>query len=208
MTNLIDKYGADWFVHRFHSSLFLHEGEPHAVGSFFDDSGGVRCDKLVRGEEGVVSRSVTIDRDVFTDVGMFGVPMLGWRSDDKGRFLAYFSRNNRSHHRGLSPRNMQVQKSAITSYLTRRSTYREPDSPWYTSYLALKPEFTPLQEGIDKMRAGEIISFAVSPVISVMPDRNDKLAIMYKTKKAGVVDENNVVKLTIPQLSDYMEHAE
>jgi hypothetical protein len=70
--------------------------------------------------------------------------------------------------------------------------------------LSLRPTFVPFSEGIEKMREGKIVSFAVSANIAVMVSEDDNFSIFFRQKKAGVVLPDNTVVVDLPALSTYL----
>ena len=208
MSNLIEQYGRDWFISKFNGSFFLHEGEPHIVAAGLNNNWrtNVPCKKLTKQEERVVVQQVYVPHTMFTDVSVFSIPNLGWRSLDKGRYLSYYKRNNNSYHRGLSMRNLTQEDSQLTRWLAVRSGWEMPNADTMVPYAAMCPEFIPLTEGIEKIRNQEIVSFAASPTIAVFPIGNDQLAVMFKQKQAGVINPDNSMTLHIPELNSYMEN--
>lgn len=210
MSNLVTQYGSDWFYSKFSGSFFRHEGAPFKV---IPNSGSRRtawipCLKLEKNEEGTVrGTEINVNVAAFTDVSVFSVPNLGWRSALKGKYLAYYYRNNNSYHRGLSSRNMAVNESAMTRWLSRHSDYnRDAVDDNFLAYTAMCPEFLPLTEGVAKMARGEILSFAVSPTVAVLPNDEDSFAVMFKEKVAGHVSPDGNMSLVIPELNSYMEN--
>lgn len=210
MSNLVAQYGSDWFYTKFSGSFFRHEGVPFKV---IPHSGSRRtawipCLKLEKNEEGAVQGTETnVSVSAFTDVSVFSVPNLGWRSALRGKYLAYFSRNNNSYHRGLSSRNLAATESLMTRWLTRNSDFNyDVVDDNFRAYTAMCPEFLPLTEGVAKMARGEILSFAVSPTIAVLPHDEGSFAVMFKEKVAGYVSPDGNMSLVIPELNSYMEN--
>lgn len=210
MSNLVTQYGSDWFYNKFSGSFFRHEGLPFKVlpNTGTRRTAWIPCLRLEKNEEGrVLGTQTNVNVAAFTDVSVFSVPNLGWRSALKGKYLAYFSRNNNSYHRGLSSRNMTVRESVMTLWLARNSDYdRSAVDDNFLAYTAMCPEFLPLTEGVAKMARGEILSFAVSPTIAVLPNDADSFAVMFKEKVAGYVTPDGNMSLVIPELNAYMEN--
>lgn len=209
MSNLITQYGANWFISKFGGSIFMLNGEPHIVTP---DSSGWRtqvpCNRLDLADNGfsVTRQDVRVSADVFTDASVFAIPNLGWRSLDKGRLLVYLSRNNSSYHRGLASRNLNIETSSLTTLLHRRGGYTTQINPIDYLRAAAMPEFMTLMEGIEKIRNEEILSFAVSSTVAVLPLNGEQLRVMFKQKVAGIINPDNTMQLALPELSSYMEN--
>lgn len=209
MSNLVEQYGPDWFTSKFNGSFFMHEDTPHIVkvvaGRSFRTN--VPCRKLIKEGSTVTALDTTVRTEVFTDASVFSVRNLGWRTWDSGKVLEYFSRNNNSYYRGLSIRNLTVAPSHLTMWLRGMGAVGyDSDNEAMQAYKALKPDFIPLTEGIAKIRAEEIISFAASPTIAVLPSEDDRLVVMFKQKQAGFINGDNSMSLLIPELNSYMEN--
>lgn len=202
--SLIDHYGPDWFNSKFQNSFFKHEDESYVVQRA--SSSRVSCLKLMLEGDAIVTTSSTLPKDAFTSIGKFAVPMLGWRHGYNGKYLAYLGRNNNSYARGLSLRNIREEKSSITLLIENASRFQRGE--YYSAYVALNPEFYTLAEGIQKMRNKEILSFAVSPTIAVIPSTNDEYTIMFKRKQGGIIRADNSLAFNIPELALYMEQPE
>ena len=142
----------------------------------------------------------TISPAFFKDMSVFFAPSLGWRHAANGRYLAYFSRNNRSYARGVTLSNLNVSLSATTLYLVNNQnisqSYYERSS--VRTLLIMQPEFTPLTQGIKDMRDGKIVSFAASHNIAVIPDSEDEFRIMFNLNPVGRVLSNGNIECRVP----------
>lgn len=210
MSNLVEQYGMNWFLSKFSGSFFMHEDKPHVVRSDVDSfryTVNVPCYSLEQTGESTISRNdVSIPATEFNDISKFSVGGLGWRSSDKGRYLAYFKRNNRSYHRGLSLRNLVIEVSHMTKWLSTYTNYNIRRDEAALAWLSLRPTFHSLHEGLEMVRNKEIVSFAISPTIAIMPDKDDKMAILFKTLKAGTVDLDGNMQLSIPKIGSLLEN--
>lgn len=207
MSNLVEQYGSSWFMNKFNGCFFLHNEEPHIV-----QNNGTRwrtnvpCIKAEKGDEGYVGCETVVPADAFADVSVFSVPNLGWRSADKGRGLYYLARNNSSYYRGLSQRNVTATPSALTTWLQGYAGYNVAPNKEMLAHISLVPEFLSIPDGVAKIRAEEILSFAASPTIAVFPIGEDKMAVMFKQKRAGTIMPDDSMTLIIPELNSYMEN--
>lgn len=210
MSNLLSQYGSDWFFSKFSGSFFKYNNIPHYVGSSIGRrTANIPSFRLVRDEEdNVRAEECTVPAEVFTDVGVFSVPYLGWRWGKQGKYLSYYTRNNNSYRRGLSNSNMIVDASGMTRWLMGTGNLdRSILDPAYQAYKAMCPDFLPITEGVRKMAEGEILSFAASPTVAILPTEDEnQFAVMFKQKQAGVVSPDGRMSLVIPELSTYMEN--
>lgn len=207
MSNLVEQYGSSWFMNKFNGCFFLHNGEPHIVQNNATRwRTNVPCVKVEKGEEVYAGYETVVPTDAFTDISVFSVPNLGWRSSDKGRCLYYLTRNNSSYHRGLSQRNVTAYPSTLTTWLQGYTGYNAFLTKEMLAYTSLVPDFLSIPEGVAKIRAEEILSFAVSPTIAVLPIGEDKMAVMFKQKRAGTIMPDDSMSLIIPELNSYMEN--
>jgi hypothetical protein len=70
--------------------------------------------------------------------------------------------------------------------------------------LAMKPTYTPFNEGVSQMRDGKIVSFAVSSSVAVVLAEDDNFNIFFRQRRAGRVLPDNTVVVDIPILSAYL----
>lgn len=210
MANLVSQYGINWFLSKFGGSFFMYEDKPHIIRSNVEAyrySVNVPCYVIEKRSDSTLGKvNASVPSDFFTDIGKFSCGGLGWRASDKGRYLAYFKRNNRSYHRGLSARNLVVDMSEMTRWLQNFANYNTQREDVALAWLTLVPEFHTLQEGLAKVRNKELVSFAISPTIAIMPDADDRMAVLFKQMKAGTVDLDGNMQLSIPKISSLMEN--
>jgi hypothetical protein len=193
--NLVQKLGNDFFNNKFRGSYFLHEGVLHSIDGATGRSVVAYAYHKDPRSEGVTTSGVSLSRDVFPDASPFRVPDLGWRAYDRGRGLVYMSRNNGSYHRGLSNGNLVIATSAMTAALLRRNAVLRYNPPQF-AHLAYFPEFLSFAEGMQKVRRGEIASFAVNHQVAVVPRGDGTMFIMFRNTVAGTVDHNGTVTMT------------
>lgn len=206
MNNLISKYGESWFTNKFNSTFFMHNGEPARV--IEADSHGVNIRVVSKNEDGVISSVMrSVSYDTFHDSSVFTVPELGYRHLHDGAYLAFFARRNDSYVRGLSLRNLQPRVSNLTRLLQSRRLGIPAPSHDELNYMALKPDYIPLHTGIRRMLAGELMSFACSSTIAVVPSptSDTELTILCCGKTVGKVDRNGNLRITSSITNDYIE---
>lgn len=208
MSNLIDELGIDYFNTRFHKSMFLdEEGRP----SYVRETAGrheVRVNTLVddRPEE------LTLRRSFFKDMEVFATPTLGWRARDEGASIFYLARNNRSYHRGISVRNLKITTHPLSRALNAPVTIRSIEANTLSMLKfvedVLKPKYIPYREGVAKLLEGELISFAISPYLSVVANESGGGTLMFALREVGNVDENGNLSCNIPTINILLEEEE
>lgn len=207
MSNLIEKYGPDWFRQKFNGTFFLHEGKPARIVDA--GSRAVVAQIMDRNPTtgNIEGGRFTLSPDDFPDSSKFVVPELGYRHTRDGAYLSFLYRNNSSYVRGLSIRNLQQRLHPLTRMLQNRGLSITPPNEDELTYLAMKPEFLPLHSGISKMLRGELVSFAASPTLAVVPSTNQdsELTILFCSKAIGTVDANGNMSLSSPIANDYIE---
>ena len=80
--------------------------------------------------------------------------------------------------------------------------YERPNS---TISMIMKPEFVPLKEGIEKMKAGELFSFAASSNLAVIPAVDDGFAMYFNTNRVGTISKDGELTCTIPMVSNMIK---
>lgn len=212
MADLVTKYGRDWFNNKFPGSYFMFNGIPARVGRAERDP--VERDKFrvaitacprVDGEVRPAARH--IPSDYFQNSEMFGVPELGYRHAQGGKWLAFLRRNNGSYVRGLSTRNLNVFESDFTIFLRTQGIRPAPVDENALTSIVMQPNFIPLHRGIKLMLEGKLLSFAASPTIAVMPSRGeeDGLTVYMCDKVIGSVDMDGTMNITLPTARTYVE---
>jgi hypothetical protein len=205
MTDLITKLGTEFFNRKFSGSYFKdNQDRPGIIRTV--DGGQVAYTALGGNSKRIYRSDQTLPRSFFTGLEVFSVPTLGWRSAQDGKYLSFFSRNNRSYHRGLSGSNLTSEHSPLTKWLMAsqnmdRNIALNED---FKCMLAMKPEFIPFTVGIQKMREGSLLSFAASPTVAVMPGEEDTFSIYFRQALAGKVLPDGTVVVDIPMLADYV----
>lgn len=206
MSNLLAKYGSSWFTTKFNGTFFMYEGKPARVLEAFNNR-SVHIRVLDKLDGRVVGNNLEVSGDLFPDSSVFSVPELGYRHARDGLYLAFFVRNNSSYVRGLSLRNLNARVSNITKLIQRRLSSVPPPSQDDLNYMAMKPEFVPFHEGIRKVLAGELVSFAASPTLAVVPSPTSEteLTLLFCGKSVGKVDSSGNLRITSSITSEYIE---
>jgi len=202
--NLVDEVGLAYFSERFRGIMF--EG-PNGKPCFISPNGIPRVLNNVVPAiqvEGTPAKpsttNIELPYDFFTGMEVFAAPEIGWRQAHNGRYLAYFERNNGSYVRGLALGNMGVHYSDVSRWAADNGMF---SLDWYERdltkvLLAMRPEFTPLKEGIGKIMEGTMLAFAVSSRLAVVPDTGDTLAILFNRNKVGMINANGEINCSIP----------
>lgn len=201
--HLIQEIGVDYFRDRFNGAMFMG---PNNLPCYVNSASGSYTGTSVPAVEvqGTPARvkvtNIEIPYDFFTSMEVFSAPELGWRCAAKGRYLAYYSRNNNSYQRGVSLNNVTRIINPITHWASAEGLIdfhifeREANK----TLLVMRPEFTPFSEGVAQLREGKILSFCVSPNTAVVHDENDTLSIMFNQNKVGTVTATGDIDCKIP----------
>ena len=212
MTNIVDKYGREWFANKFNGSYFSYRGVPARVLQPERDPHNrnktvVLTALCPRVNDEVKSIQARIPADYFTDSGMFSVPELGYRHADNGKGLYFLRRNNASYVRGLSTRNIQVYESDFTRYLRTIGVRSPALNENQLNNIVIEPNFIPLYKGIKLMLSGKLLSFAASAAVAVVPSANEdsSLTILMCDKQIGTVSASGVVSMSLPTAQSYVE---
>lgn len=209
--NLIEEVGLDYFYDRFNGTMF--EG-PNGKPCFIGHNNGSRGVVSVKELEGPVNKcratDITIPYSFFSSMAVFAAPEIGWRQAEKGKYLTYFSRNNGSYTRGLCRRNLVTAFAPVSEWAMLRSLYpvAHYEQEATKVLLAMRPEFTPMNEGIKLMQAGKILSFAASHRLAVVPDENDTMAILFNQQKVGIVTASGEIQCSIPFVNASIKESE
>lgn len=201
--NLLKELGGDYFYNRFQGTMLL---TPEEVAGFVDFNGGRATLEehvplcLV---EGPATKPVTkrgqLPYDFFKSLSVFSVPSMGWRCTAQGRFMSFITRNNRSYVRGVAISNIEKWHSPMTRFLFNEDAlsedYYNRDSTLVS--LILKPEYTPIKEGIQAIREGEVLAFCSSNNLAFMPATAGKLAIFFNKNQVGEVAKDGTINCTI-----------
>lgn len=208
MSNLIDELGVDYFNTRFLNSMFLdEEGRPSYVKGAVGRH-DVRVNSLVDGRP----EEFTLRRSFFKDMEVFATPTLGWRARDEGASIYYLARNNRSYHRGVSPKSLKITNHPLSMALNASVTSHSIESNTLNKLKfiedVLKPKYIPYREGITKLLEGELISFAISSYLSVVANENGGGTLMFALREVGNVDESGNLSCNIPTINMLLEEEE
>lgn len=207
--NLIEELGRQYIAERFDQCMFYGpERRPCVLraASRWNPEDGVPVQVINGTPSNKSVEDMTLDADFFKDLNTLAVPQLGWRSTAEGKYMLYYSRNNASYHRGLAPKNLQRYMSPVTRYLLETDNL---DDTTYANYhtdvlMIMKPEFQTLADGVERLRAGELISFCVSPVLAVMPAKGSNMSVYFNTRPVATIDKDNNILCENKIIGEYL----
>lgn len=198
MANLIAELGADYFNSRFAGSFFKYEDKAHIVQRASNDA--VESVRVNGTAAKPLIENVQVPAEHFVDMTAFAVPAIGWRSANNGRYMAYYSRVNRSYRRGVSIENLTRSVSPLTEWLADNGSislsYYARDST--VAKLIVEPEFYSFAEGMKLLREGKVAAFCISEHLAVFPESEEFLSVMFNNTKVGTVDLSGKITCNIP----------
>lgn len=201
MSHLINQIGLDYFRRRFSSAFFIG---PDGLPSFVNDVGDgytVHCTKVTGSVDKISTENIRVPWAFFDSLERFRVPALGWRCGYKGKLLVHLQRDNGSYSmRGTGSGNMRPHFSPLTSVLADDGQVNTRLSPAQLCALTFDNSFIPLQQGVQEIRNGQRLSFAVSPTIAVSVKNDTVLEVYFRQFAVGTIDGNNNMKITVPHL--------
>lgn len=209
--NIINELGVDYARDRFSGCMFVTPDKQIATvaGDRSWPDSGVAVNYVTGDINHLSTVTGIVPRDFFKDLSVFKTPPLGWRMNADGRYLAIFSRNNRSYHRAVAMRNLDRLYSPVTQFLFNEgyiSVY-DYETEAMTTKMVMDPQYIPLREAIGKIKSGEIMAAACTPNIALIPEVDGKLSILFNHNKVGEVRTNGSVHCTIPSISSMLEVA-
>lgn len=208
MTNLVTAFGRDYFMSRFRGAFF--RDPENAVGRVlgFVDTGNSTTVHVeyVTGKVGRLSTSQkNVPFSFFTSMKQFSTPRLGWRSASNGRFMSYYYVNSGTYsHRGVSSGNL---KKVVATHTAQLANVGSISTTYYSSDQVLNklisdPEYVDMRNGVEAMRQGTIMGFAVDHNIAVCIAGPSTASIMYKLNEVGKV---NLDSGELSFVNDYIE---
>ena len=210
--NIIDSTNKDYFLRKFGGAMFLdEEGNPCLLPavdvsgltsiSMYTQEGKVRALALQGSPEKSSKKERIFDLDFFDNMDKFKVPDLGWRQAAEGRVLVHMSRVARIYKKGVTVDGLELHWASHTRDLmdTGNISTEYYNRPNVKAHMLLKPKFLTMQEGVRRMLDGNILAFAASPNIAVVPASDNSLSILYGKNKVGDIDANARITLHIKQ---------
>ena len=203
-TNIVQKFGVDYFNQSFRDAYFKREGLLHRV--IEANTRWLVCVKysLPAGGNPLVnaplSEEVRISTASLTDMGMFTVPELGYRSVG-GLGLIHVTRK-RSYYRGVQPSSVRVVPSSymVESMEAAGLDYNSSIRGLTLMYHLFFPDYTPYDEGLRKIMEGDALCFALSPAFAV-GIYGDGIGVFFKGRPVGTISPEGTVNMTVPSLN-------
>jgi hypothetical protein len=210
MSNIVQELGTSFLIERFNGCMFF---DPQGQVQYINGTGRwpaemVGTSRISGTPEQPVEERDAVPWDFFKDLRVFNVPPLGWRMNTDGSYLVHFRRNNRSYHRAIANSNLQRTHAPSTNYLINSGNladraFRDANS---TALMVMRPIYLPFRQGLEQMRAGELLSFAVSATIAVIPEVDDCQTIMFNTTPvAKVLPTGEVVFTSNKNVQPFIE---
>lgn len=214
MGNLITELGAQFVRERFnHAMLYDDKGNPCYLETGRNWNTGLVPVTAVTGtpDKPVIEKK-GIPYAFFSSMSCFKVPDLGWRMAAEGRYLAHFRKNNKmnrtGYRRGFNPNNSEITVSPATLYLqeTKNLSDTHYDKLEVQTLLVMRPEYMKFDEGIRMMKEGDLFSFAVSPVIAVIPDVNQGFMIFFNTRQVAKLTNKGTLVCPNETIKTYLKN--
>lgn len=209
MTNLVQELGVAYIKERFQECMFLTpEGSPAFINSSRPWPRGQVAITVAGGSPSApTSTDAELPHGFFSSLSVFAAPPLGWRVSDDGKYLVNFWRNNRSYHRAIAPANLHRRFAPSTRWLlnTNNLSREVYDSSASTALLVMQPRYTQFREGLEKMRRGEVLSFAVNPNIAVIPEVDNQQAVLFNNNRVAIVRPDGELSFTFPPMETLVQ---
>lgn len=209
MPNLIESLGADYCNQRVSGALFLYKGDAHMFQEVTVDPAqdgrklAVLATKFTGTTEKFKEQQVLIPADEFSGWGALSFPTLGYRQAAAGQVLVSVTRVN-GVNRGLNYRDVRCTPHDISYSCAGAFGINLADFTVGSrlALMVLKPDYTPLSEGIPSVLAGKIPAFAMSAEFAVAPAADVSfLEILFRGRRVGEIDERGKVSITVPSIS-------
>lgn len=213
--SLVQEVGERYMAERFAGCMFLNADNKVCLINTDKRSNHWGPESVrVTAVSGPVSKltveDVQVPTSFFKDLSVFKVPPLGWRTTNGGRYMAYFSRNNESYMRAVSVSNLIKVISQPTRYLINTGVIsgEHYGRETATALLVLQPEYVKFRDGIQQMREGSILSFAVNQNVAVVPAADDKQYVYFNLKRVAVVEPDDSITCQDPVIKDLIKGLE
>lgn len=207
MANLLKEYGMEEFSSRVMGCSIIYGGHPTITKKVTNhpDTGilTILGTQLLGTPEKFTREPVYIPVDYFTGMNSLQYPQLGYRVAAAGQYLAYMSRIPTAVRKGLHVSQLKVDVNRLSSALEYYTGFEMGyyDSAEVMALLALKPQLTSWQEGLKKVKAGEIISFVVDENFACVPSPDELkfMSILYRDRVIGHMDANGNIDIQAKQ---------
>ena len=204
MSSLIKDLGNRYFKDRFRHSMFMYEGQPHYIDTEASWSlNKVAAIKVMGPVEKSRTESVDIPHSFFTDFEVFKVPTLVWRMAAQGRILIHFARNHilrAGFRRGVAMENLRRHYAASSIFLERSGniSFRYYENAPATTKLIMCPEYMTYADGAKAMEKGDVVAFAISHNLAVLPDVGGAKSVMFNTNFAATITKDGEINCDSP----------
>ena len=203
MPNLIQQIGADYFRRRFQLAFFRDDGGHPAVLQSMHDGRSVETQRVIGDVDRVTTENRMLPATFFDSLERFTVPPLGWRCAYQGKLMVHLQRNNSSYDwRGTGFNNIITHFAPLTSALQDDGLVNTDLTPAQMCALTFNDAFMSLQQGVDEIRAGRRLGFAISPTVAVSVKNEDTLEVYFRQFAVGTIDGSNRMKISVP----YLQH--
>ena len=206
MPNLIESFGGlVRFYDKFDGSMFKDaDGDSLLVSRArhdYPEQDKVACRKIKLTASGRVSSQVetkTVPASFFSDMGVFGLPELGWRATAAGKMLVYHQKSDTTYHRGTCVRVLSSTVSGFSRWLASAGDITIPTETTEikVAHSILNPTFHTMAEGLALIREGRLASFAINHKLAVTPNPEGNFDLWYKLAVAGTITESGEVRTT------------
>ena len=200
------------FYQKFNGSFFIGPDDRVMIvnGSNGDNiNNHVACRALRFTTPGRLSSStdnVDVPDEFFDTMARFATPDFGYRHYNGGKLLLRTSRIMSGYQRGISHRNVQVELSPFSLWL--RYANNETDATEVTelriAHMMMKPEFIGLTDGIQRMAAGSLASFAINAKMAVTFGE-DGYDLWYLGRCIGKVDDNMNITTKLVNVKSFLD---
>lgn len=205
MANLIEQIGADYFHRRFQGAFFRDPDSFPSVMHGMSGRGDIEYSRVLGTPDRVANEVRHLSFDFFDSLEKFSVPPLGWRSGYAGKLLVHMQRNNSSYnHRGVGANNIQSHFAPLTTELADEGMVNTSLSYAQLCSLVFSDDFLPLQQGVEEIREGQRLGFAVSPTVAISVKNEEVLEVYFRQYAVGTIDGANRMKISVPHIREYL----
>lgn len=202
MSNLAMELGREYMDQFYKEAMFVHGDKIHVYKGHMDDSKIITAS--IGMEEGARWSSDSVPSDSIKSMGDFRWPKLGYRqfsnklSQDK---LVYYVTSTRSAMRGLKSQFLVYTPTPPLRCVPGVDTPKRFADSAQIVRTIFNPRFASYHEGLEALRAGTTIGFALNEdfavSLPVTDTRNYMFDVLYKGAKVGGVDAEGTAILPI-----------
>lgn len=201
----------DYFVRKFGGAMFFDsDGTPCALPCpslsgmdvpMFTNEAKVRAIAVTGSADRPVKEERILEPEFFDSMAKFAVPALGWRSAAGGRVMMYLTGSTRTYKKGVCLDSVQFSYARHTRdmFETGNVSHSFYGRPYVKLAAVMRPKYMSLQEGLAAMNAGDIMGFAVSQDLAVLPNADDTYLVAYANQIVGTISPSGTATLHIPR---------